>query len=103
MDGAISCTGFRDDGALSSHRSFGIVGSKIGTKSDCTTSICSSSDSSDSFISIESLRLVERSLCTEDTGLDVECLDDVGDNCEELKCSGVRFIDSDEKLVLCMG
>lgn len=78
-------------------------GRKIGTNADLTTSICSSSESSDSFISMEMFILI-RSLCADDGGLDDDGRDDVGDSRDVLRCSGVRFemiVDSDDRLVLC--
>lgn len=72
----------------------------MGTNADLTTSICSSSDSSDSF-SMEVFIFIG-SLCADDGGLDDDGRDDVGDKRDVLKCSGVRMmVDSDGRLVLC--
>ena len=65
-------------------------GLRIGTNADLTTSICSSSDSSDS-LSMDMFILI-RSLCADDGGLDDDGRDDVGDKRDVLKCSGVRMI-----------
>lgn len=124
--GAVSCIpDFRDDGAFKSHRTRGAddvsiwsvmvvesatptidwadgFGLKIGTNADFTTSICSSSESSDSFISIVMFILI--SLCADDGGLEDDGRDDVGDKRDVLRCSGVWFeivLDSDVRLVLC--
>lgn len=101
--GAVSWPGFRDDGAFNSQRARGVsvasvwtvivvesatptdvdfrdgFGLKIGTKADFSTSISSSSDSSDSFISSEMFNLTEDDcgLWAADCGLDDDG-DDVG-------------------------
>lgn len=65
-------------------------GRKIGTNADLTTSICSSSESSDSATSTDSLCLIVMvMLCCDDGGLDDDGLDEAGDKRDVLKCSGV--------------
>lgn len=74
----------------------------VGTKADFPTSICSSSESSDSFISMEMFILVA-SPCADDGGLEDDSRDEVGDKRDVFRCSGVRFdmMDSDVRFVLC--
>lgn len=73
-------------------------GRRIGTNADFTTSICSSSELSDSLISIDVFILIA-SLCAEDGGLEDDGREDVGDSLNEFKCSGIWIdigVDSEE-------
>lgn len=103
--GAISWAGLRDDGAFKSHfgRSFVGMGSctvesaipmmdcvllglrwRIGTNADFTTSICSSSESSESCVDCTSadVFIFAEILCADDGGLEDDGLDDAGDSLE---------------------
>lgn len=107
LPGAISWAGLRDEGAFRSHfgRSFVGMGSctvesampmmdcvlvglrwRIGTNADFTTSICSSSESSESWVDCTSIDMLTFAdiLCADDGGLEDDGLDDAGDSLEVL-------------------